>query len=213
MALTINGDIFKKREGVSENSAIPADYFSTLNPWGDTSYTDKPNSLDMDTSMCNWFTYENTYGLTKTPNIANGLDDFENGFSHFSPSQTCIDEDQLVFRTAVRDCSGTGSADCIGNRGERYNRGSTQNFNSNCGGSNLPACVSTIGSLTFNFLQDPNSDSSPVDSGTRFLTVSKIYVSQKTFDAISADKSNNFYVNEGGLFEPNPTLSPKEDEY
>ena len=105
MALSINGDYFNKRVKADQKSIIPSDYFTTLDPWGETSYVTKQNSLGIDTSVCNWFTYENIYNISKTPNIGNAVSDFENGFSHLSPPQTCIDTDQLVFRTGTRKCS------------------------------------------------------------------------------------------------------------
>lgn len=215
LALSINGDLFQKRDTSGEKFAFQEGYFDTVNPWGDTSYVNLDNSFGIQTSECNWFTYENVFGISKNPNIVNGLSDLENGFSHLSPPQTCVDEDQLVFRTGRRECSGTGAADCIGNQGERYNRGTTQNFNSTCIGSTIPPCVSSIGSLSFNFYQDPNSDISPVDSGSRFLTFSQIFVNQNTFDKIEADKTKQFYINEGGLFrvDSENILKLKDDQY
>lgn len=215
VALSINGDLFQKRNTSGEKFAFQEGYFDTINPWGETSYVNVENSFGIETSECNWFTYENVFGITKNPNISNGLSDLENGYSHLSPPQSCVDEDQLVFRTGVRECNGTGSADCIGNQGERYNRGTTQNFNSTCVGSKIPACISTIGSLSFNFFQDPNSDNSPVDSGSRFLTFSQIYVNQSTFEKIDADKTNQFYINEGDLFrvDSENLLNLKDDQY
>ncbi len=215
MALSINGDLFQKRNTSGEKFAFQEGYFDTINPWGDTSYVNVDNSFGIETSECNWFTYENMFGISKNPNISNGLSDLENGFSHLSPPQDCVDEDQLVFRTGVRECSGSGTADCIGNQGERYNRGATQNFNSTCVGSSIPACISTIGSLSFNFYQDPNSDNSPVDSGSRFLTFSQIYVNQSTFDKIEADKTKQFYINEGDLFrvDSENILNLKDNQY
>jgi len=219
MALTINGDLLNKRGGENKGDVISSDYFSTINPWGDTSYTNTPNPLGIDTSVCNWFTYENVYNITKNPNIANAFSDFENGFSHLSPAQSCIDQDQIVFRTATKTCDGTGTADCIGAQGERYNRNTVQNFNSSCGGKDLPACDSTTGSLTFNFLQDfitsdgGTVDLASIDSGTRFMTFSKIYVSQSTYNKIASSETNQFYINEGGLFQPSLVLNPKNDEY
>lgn len=215
MALSINGDLFQKKDTSGEKFAFQEGYFDTINPWGDTSYENVDNSFGIQTSQCNWFTYENVFGIAKNPNISNGLSDLENGFSHLSPPQNCVDQDQLVFRTGTRECNGIGSADCIGSQGERFNRGATQNFNSSCIGSSIPACVSTIGSLSFNFYQDPSSDNSPVDSGSRFLTFSQIYVNQTTFDKIEADKTKQFYINEGGLFrvDSENILNLKDDQY
>lgn len=208
IALTINGDIFQKRINSDTNSTIQSDYFDVLDPWGSVSYQNVPNSLGVDTSECNWFTYENVLGINKNPNIVSGISDFEQGFSHLSPPQTCIDQDQLVFRTGTRICDGVGSADCIGIQGERINRDATNNFNSACV---IPSCTSTLGSLSFNFFQQ--DDNSPIDSGTRFMTFSKIFVNEKVLASITADPTKQFYVNEGGLFQFDDAFDLKDNQY
>jgi len=211
MILCVNGDILEKNIKKQDPPVLSSTYYQYINPWGDTQNISQPNTKNIDTSKFNWFTYENTLGIVKKPSISTAVEDFENGFSHLSETQTCFDEDQLVFKTGKRTCDGKGSADCIGSLGERYNRGEVQELNISGTGQGIPPCTSTIGSLSFNFLQ--TQDNSPIDSGTRFMTFEKIFVSPKNLELLDGDKKTQFYTQEGSLFFTNSILNPKDEEF
>ena len=199
--VSVNLDLFKREIRTRPDDILPEDYFDVIDPWGPISFVNEANSKGFDLSVCNWFTYERTVTTSTTkPNILRAITDFEDGFSHLSESQACIDDDQVVFRRAKHSCIGKGIADCIGKTGDIFNRDATELYNSPC--TNFKPCPGTMGALSFNFN----------DTANRFMTFSRVFVSSLTFTELDNDPTTDFYTGEGNLFRTNSLLIPKEND-
>jgi hypothetical protein len=208
LAVSINYDFYGRNQNVVTTSSLASDYFDVIDPWGAVEFIDQRNSLGVDLAQANWFTYENLLGQDKEPNLGTAITDAEEGFSHLSPAQDCIDTDQLVFRRAQRTCNGKGTAECIGYFGDRFSRDSQEIYNYS---DAPPLCSGTLGSLTFNFYQRDNRSS--VSSGTRFMTIESIFVSDDNFAAYDSSSTNQFYTRQGQLFKTSSVFTLTDTQF
>lgn len=220
LAVSISQDWFKGRVQSKPADLLPADYFDVIEPWGETTFisdvddngtslTTFSSSSEIDFSVCTWFTYENLLEIDVNASVQNAITDYQNGFSHLSPDQICIDSDQVVFKRAKRTCDGTGQADCIGVDGLKYSKNSTEIFNYPCTNT-FPYCTSTIGSLSFNF--GTGGIYNTVSSSTRVMTIDTIFVSPARLAALDAEPKNQFYTREGELFTTSDVYTDLTDD-
>ncbi len=209
LILSIHYDYYGNTTDTKRGPILAEDYFDVIDPWGKVNFVNETNSLDLDLSKCNWFTYENSLGIEKKPNVQRAITDFEDGFSHLSQPGICVDDDQIVFKRASHVCDGKGIADCIGKTGDTFSKNSKELYNYSCTNS-IPLCKSTIGSISFNFFQKSETVS-PINSSTRFMTFEKIFVNSDTFTKIDSDDETNFYTREGNLFSTDSPLFPDPD--
>jgi len=201
LAISMKENWYGKKPSTKPPDLLPADYFNVIEPWGETTFItgNDVNLLGIDLSVCTWFTYQNLLNITKVPSVQNAIIDFENGFSHLSPTQSCIDSDQVVFKRAKRTCDGKGIAECIGIDGLSYNKNSSIVYNYPCT-ETIPLCSGSIGSLSFNFFENNQGRFSLIDAKTRVMTIETMFVSSATLAKLDSTPENQFYTRQGQLF-------------
>lgn len=221
LAVSMDQNWFGVKRSTKPPNLLPADYFDVIEPWGETTFIKGkvPDGDDLlgvdgsslDLSVCTWFTYQNLLDINKLPSLQNAIADFENGFSHLSPPQSCIDSDQIVFKRAKRDCTGKGIAECIGLDGLLFDRNKVEIFNYPCTGD-IPLCTGSVGALSFNFLETSRGKFNLVDAKTRVMTIETIFVSPARLAELDSKPVNQFYTRQGQLFTTSDVYTDLTDD-